>query len=844
MEQPLNQEQMEVVRDLDSNLLVLAPAGTGKTSTIARRIVRIIREERARPEEILCLSFTNRACREMSERVKGELGAGGGRVTVRTIHSFCYYLMREYGGVLGEGTRSAVIFDETDSYEMVRILLEQRGMSGGAFQTAAFLDLAKHYLYGDAARDPREAVAEAFREQGGRIREQICTVDGGRQPWDDLYHYLEREGGALLAEYNRRLAAENACDFTGLLIQAKELSLDPRTAELIRRRYRYIHIDEVQDTSRVEYDLLTGMLGDGILTLCGDDNQTIYTWRGSAPELVLDRFRREFDARVIRFGENYRSARGLVNLSERVLAGMKGEVPPLAEYTQDQVELRDFGTPVKQAEWIYQTAKKLAPDGDYSRIAILCRSNRLCGFLAEQFARIARESGGDGVRSMLIDEMRLMRRKEIKDLLAFVRVALNGRDATSLRRVMREYSRGIGDATLEAVDRGCGGEGGALLSDFIHPATQEHGDLFAPLESALTDGQVVVFDVESTGLNVYSDRIVQIAAARIGGNGEELSRFERFLRPGVPVGDSALVHGFDDNFLEREGGDPGEALRDFLEYSRGGVVVGHNVGYDQAILQWELRRHGLEQPRWAGVYDTLDLARRFVPELGNHKLATLAEHFETRHRPTHNAMDDILATGEILAELYRRFLAGNGPPRRAFYEKLLPRFENAAGSFARLREAAREMDCGEFVEYVADRCGVRKKYRSDPPRLQNIDAFVRFAGEEPFRGPNREENLWRLVEFAALSTSELDRLNRDAKKMAVITIHQAKGCEFDYVFLPSLTEYTFPGYVSIQRDSLAEEERLFYVAVTRAKKKLFLSWCRQNGVTGRVLERSRFLDWI
>ena len=840
----LNTQQEKVVRDLDNHLLVLAPAGTGKTNTIAQRIIHIVEAGRAEPEEILCLSFTNRACREMAGRVENALGEDGKRVSVRTIHSFCYNLLREYGGVAGENHRAAVICDDEDALEIVKDLLARRKITEYSPRTVhSLLDYAKHFLYGKSSGDAKAAVAQAFQERGGHIRSVICTQAGGK-PWGELADFLEREGGALLGEYNGRLAVENAYDFTDLLIHTKRLADNPAVAELLARRYRYIHIDEVQDTSAVEYDLLTGMLGKGVLVLCGDDNQTIYQWRGSAPDLVLKRFCREFHAQTIRFTKNYRSSPGLLSLAERYLAGAAGGEQPPAAYSESDVELREFQNPREQALWIYETAKALGREGNYSDIAVLGRSNSICNTIAEYFGRHQRETGDKGLRCMLIGEMKLLRKKEIKDILAFVRVALNDRDGTSLRRVMQSYSKGIGAATLDGVARGWSEHGGAVLADFISDATQESGDYFGPLADALEAGRVVVFDVESTGLNVYADNIVQIAAVRVDSRGEERSRFERFLRPARPVGDSRLVHGFDDDFLRREGRDPKAVLEEFLEYSRGMVVVGHNVGYDKSILTWELRRHGLPEPRWAGVYDTLDLARRFVPGTNNHKLATLAEYFGTEHAPTHNAMDDILATAEILVRMYREYLEPYSAERRAFYETWLPRFAVASGSFKLLREKAAELNTGELVEYIAHRCGVRKRYREQPERVENIGAFVRFAGDELFRGPNPEENLSRLLEFSALSTSELDRLNRDSKKMAIITIHQAKGCEFDYVFLPSLTEYSFPSYIAVERDSMEEEKRLFYVALTRARKKVFLSWCRTNGATDRTLTRSRFLDWI
>jgi len=177
-----------------------------------------------------------------------------------------------------------------------------------------------------------------------------------------------------------------------------------------------------------------------------------------------------------------------------------------------------------------------------------------------------------------------------------------------------------------------------------------YGDPYYLLLQELYKNKIVIFDVETTGVSTTEDDIVQIAAIKIDRNGEIIDRFVRFLRPSKPVGTSQLIHGFSDEFLCKHGEDAKFVLGEFIEFAKDTLLVGHNVSYDIGILTSQLARLGLPRLQYTGSYDTLDICRKFCPDLPNYKLKTLCDFFHTTVKSSHDAEDDILATKEILLE--------------------------------------------------------------------------------------------------------------------------------------------------------------------------------------------------
>ncbi|MEM1484664.1 3'-5' exonuclease [Oscillospiraceae bacterium PP1C4] len=843
----LNPQQEQVAENTQDHILLLAGAGTGKTSTLAYRVANLLATGTAKPEEILCLTFTNRACKEMTERITRIVGEAAQEVTVRTIHSFCVYLLRRTPQSLIDIGRDFTVCDQPDCLELIReVVFETVGRQledRSALILQNFIGLVKDCWLEHPEGGCGGATAYAFVHRRAEL-ERICS--DGRYGLDTKFFiFLSKYGASIIKLYNLKLAGGNMLDFSDLLLRANEILSNPETAVLWRNRYSYIHVDEVQDVSLAEYGLISKLFGHATMLLCGDFNQTIYQWRGSNPDALINRFEQDCRPLTVELDKNYRSSGQLLAVAKNFLHNAfgkveKGNFSPISPDCTDVV-CKEFETPADEVNWIYQTIADLAIT-DYSRVAIITRTNKACADVCN-FLKANRLTAEHPIRFMLADEYKLFKRAEVKDAIACVNLLANPQDSESLKRVLTRLVHNVGTATVTSIISRYKEGLGVALTDFVDARTHSSGDYFKTLLDALAGGQVVVFDVESTGTDVFSDEIVQVAAVKITADGTVTEQFERFLRPTKPVGDSEKVHHFSDAMLAEQGVPPQTALNEFLDFVSGCVIVGHNVGFDMEITAQNLKHCGVERTFDSTYYDTLDISRRFLKTLENHKLITVAAALGAQNDPTHNAIDDILATADVLVELVKRYLIPQNAARQHFYAKFLPRFAPIAQTVNTLRTQMDSYDAPELVELLIETFGLREKYADEPEKLANLLLFDDFTDDFADRNKPIRQQLLEILELTALSSGALDRLSSQSNKVAVITSHQSKGCEFDYVFLPVLQEGVFPTFQAVKSGDVSEEKRVFYVSITRAKKKLYLSWSHYNE-NHYTCQPSRFLEML
>ncbi len=828
-----------VVEDTSHHLLVLAGAGTGKTNTLACRTAYLI-ENGVPANRILCLTFTNRACKELVERVALRAGPAANQVVARTVHSFCVWLLRQAPAELLEVGQEFGVCDSEDSLELLgQVCLEQLGRSipqASAQILQRFTELVKSQLLAQPHLDLTTGTAWTFAHHRQEI-EALCTPRRG--PLDlKFFHFLEKYGASFLRFYQRKLHQNNLLDFSDLLIQADRM-LEHPACQKWRDWFSYVQIDEVQDVSLGEYQLLSKLWGNAKVLLCGDFNQTIYQWRGSDPTGLSQRFIRDFSPVVVEFTRNYRSSPGLLALASNFRRNAFGQKETLQPVPKEDVAYQKFDSMEQEARWIYRQIQAL-PTKEYSKVAILVRNNKTCQEMQSLLQALCLEQPAS-IEFMLADQFRLLKRPEIKDLLACASLISNPRDGEAFRRVLSRLVPEAGEALVNQMVQDSKEGGGASLTDMIDQRCFL-GDFFQPLLTAQEQGQVVVFDVESTGTNVYEDDIIQMAAIRLDSQGQESGRFLRFLKPSKPVGDSQRVHGFSDAFLAEHGVSPAQALEEFLELVKGRVIVGHNVGFDMAITRSNLKRLGIGQPLDNLWYDTLDLSRRFLKKAPNHKLETLARLLQTPHQPSHDAMDDILATADLLGLLTKTYLLPGTSQRRLFYTRYLPQLRPVSQKIQEIKAQNFSKSSG-LLQALMNAFSLGELYREQPQRLERLETFLSFVQEQEQEDLPLERQLSNLLELCALSASELDHLSRSSNRVVIITAHQSKGCEFDYVFLPVLQEGVFPSFQAVQSGDFSEERRVFYVCITRAKRRLFLSWSRYNQNL-YPCQPSRFLEQL
>jgi DNA helicase-2/ATP-dependent DNA helicase PcrA len=648
-----------------------------------------------------------------------------------------------------------------------------------------------------------------------------------------------------------------AVDFTDLIIKSKELLSSPQVVVAYRNKYKYINIDEVQDTSILEYSIIERLFKGNNVLICGDKFQTIYGWRGSEPNKIFESFKNNYNPKEIIFTVNYRATRNLTEASMKYLQNafpseMKGlyeeGIVSQSKEAGDKIFLKVAEGLREEARYIFEEVKALAESkGSADNICVLTRDNGYNIKLSEQLKSIMSYEAVN-FEFILVDQFKFFRRQEIKDVLAFLKLIENRYDSISFKRIVKRLPTGIGDRTFEAIESVECKKMGIKLSDFIDNNVITYGEKYSLLINEFQKDNIIVFDVESTGIDVTEDEIIQIAAIKINRQGQVIEKFERFIRNNKSVKNAEHVHGFSDEFLRINGEDKNLVLKEFVSFSEDAVIVGHNVQYDINILTSELQRANLGKPKFKGFYDTLDIYKRFHSNLPNHKLETLSNIFQTNHKPSHNAMDDILATKELLIRAIEKELAPTSMERIASMSKYLKSFGYISNKLNNLFTEAQHMRPHEIVGNIVNDFGLKTLYTGDEgkEKIERLkDLYVLLRELDDANKSNRD-SLLDIIKITSLSNGELESLiiNRTKKpRIPIITVHQAKGLEYDTVFIAGSQQSTFPSYMAIKTNNLEEEKRTFYVAITRAKKRLYLT-CNTDSGYNRKTVKSDFINLI
>lgn len=859
----LNEEQQRVVNEQKSNIILLASAGTGKTNTLAERVTSIIKNGNSKPSEILCITFTNKACKEMSDRVMKIVGGEAKDITIRTFHSFCFDVVRTYAKRNTDIFSDFTIFDEDDCREVISKLSYYYATSNlmtTNMQIQKVIDFIKverariETLEDRVLDEYKTVIDEIFKFREEKIN-QVCTNKGNLNL--NLKNYIKFHGHELVTLYDSKLREDHALDFNDLIILTKELFKDEKVVRALKNKFKYINIDEVQDTSIIEYSIIEKLFEGNNVLICGDFFQTIYSWRGSDPEMIFNKFKEKYNPVEIVFSKNYRATKNLNKasleflnnaFSSKVSTMYKDGI--LAESKEDgeKILLKETRGLREEARFIFDYVNNLCKNGeDLKRVCVLTRDNNYNIGLSEELYQIGGYEGAD-FEFILVDQFKFFRRQEVKDILAFLKLIANRYDSLSLKRIVNRLPTGIGMRTLEAIESYKYKEVGIRLADYIDPLVLEYGEKFSLLINEFEKENIIVFDVESTGVDVTEDEIIQIAAIKLNKNGEVVDKFEKFLKNKKPVKDSYYVHGFSDEMLQRIGKDKEKVLNEFVEYSKDSIIVGHNVQYDINILCSELERSNLGKPKFKTFYDTLDIYRRFYPGNINYKLENLSKVYDTKHKPSHDAMDDIIATGELLVRAINEKIIPTSMERMTLMSKHLKAFTAISKKLNELFQIAESKRPYELVACVMNGFNIKSMYAGDENkeklnRLRDLYALFRDLDD---KSKGNRDALLDIIRITGLSNGELESLiiNRTKKpRIPIITVHQAKGLEFDTVFLAGIQNNTFPSYMSIKEGNLSEEKRVFYVAITRAKKRLVITYNSQ-GKYGHRNEISQFINYI
>ena len=420
----LNEPQREAVYYTEGPLLILAGAGSGKTRVLTHRIAYLIEEKGVNPWNILAITFTNKAAEEMRERVDRLVGFGSESIWVSTFHSMCVRILRRHISLLGYDT-NFTIYDADDQKTLMKDVCKLLQIDTKIYKERALLAAVSHAK--------NELVTpEEFRLNAGG-------------------DFSQRKIAEVYEEYEKQLKANNALDFDDLLIKTVQLfQTQADVLEYYQERFRYIMVDEYQDTNTVQFELVR-LLASKYRNLCvvGDDDQSIYKFRGANIKNILN-FEQYFeDAKVIKLEQNYRSTSNILNAANAVIrnnAGRKDKTLWTDNGDGEKIQFRQFDSAYDEAEYIVDDIRKRVREKEYSYHdnVILYRTNAQSRMFEEKFVTA-------NIPYKIVGGINFYARREIKDLLAYLKTVDNGKDDLAVRRIVNVPKRGIGLTSINRV---------------------------------------------------------------------------------------------------------------------------------------------------------------------------------------------------------------------------------------------------------------------------------------------------------------------------------------------------------------------------------------------------------
>ena len=427
----LNKPQKEAVFHTEGPLLILAGAGSGKTRVLTHRIAYLIEEKGVNPWNILAITFTNKAAEEMRQRVDSLVGIGAESIWVSTFHSMCVRILRRYIDRLGYDNRFT-IYDTDDQKTLMKEVCRKTDIDTKRFKERMLLSVIS------SAKNQMILPEEFELNAGG--------------------DFVQLKIAKVYKEYEAQMRANNALDFDDLLVKTVQLlETQPDVRENYQERFRYIMVDEYQDTNTVQFRLVS-LLAGKYRNLCvvGDDDQSIYKFRGANIRNILD-FEKEFsDAKVIKLEQNYRSVGNVLEVANSVIRNNKGRKEKTLwtdNEKGEKIRLRQFDTAYDEAQFIAEDIKdETAQGANYSDHAVLYRTNAQSRLLEEKFVAM-------NIPYKIVGGINFYSRREIKDVLSYLKTIDNGKDDLAVRRIINVPKRGIGLTTINRIQESAAARG-------------------------------------------------------------------------------------------------------------------------------------------------------------------------------------------------------------------------------------------------------------------------------------------------------------------------------------------------------------------------------------------------
>lgn len=736
----LNPAQREAVLTTEGPLLVLAGAGSGKTRVLTFRIAHMLGDLGVKPWQILAITFTNKAAAEMRERLAALIPSGTRGMWVCTFHAMCVRMLREDADLLGY-TGQFTIYDDDDSKRMVRDIMQTLGIEQKQFPI-------------------------------NMIRSKISSAKNAMIGPEDMLKSADspndKKAAQVYMELERRLRAANAMDFDDLLVRALELlRTRPEVLDKYQERFRYISVDEYQDTNHVQYEIANLLAAKyQNLMVVGDDDQSIYSWRGADITNILD-FEKDFkNCKTVKLEQNYRSTGHILSAANAVVrhnSQRKDKRLFTAEGDGEKIQAFQASDERDEGRWIAGEIEKLHSKGtSYDDIAVFYRTNAQSRILEDMFLRA-------GVPYKIVGGTRFFDRAEIRDVMAYLKMIVNPADEMSVKRVINTPRRGIGSTSIQKIEQ-LARDNRCSFFQACEIATAETGMFSAKVRNGLSSFVALVR--EGRRMDGELKDVVEMIVDKTG-------LLQAFRAEGTMESESRA-----------------ENIQEFL-----GVAA----EFEETHEDIEGTLESLEELRAAGVAD--------VPaDAESEPVVVSAPAPEPGPSAPASSFEALVGA---------RDAAGSNPLDSLAAPALSPQDALAAAIAGNAYAAPTELPAGTV----------------------HADEIERIYGPLTCRA------LPALMEWLALR-SDLDSLAGETHAITMMTIHSAKGLEFPAVFVAGMEEGIFPHVHdfggSDDPGKLEEERRLAYVAITRARKRLFLTYAATRRTYGSTSAnpRSRFLNEI
>ncbi len=873
----LDKYQIPVVEASQGYHLVLASPGCGKTHILAERI-RYARERGVKYEDMLCLTFTNRAAREMTNRIQKVVGGDFSDLMVGNVHRFCSKFLFEQGRIPAD---SAIIDDE----EAVSIIADYRNEDEEGvtrdfnrykgYQTIIFF---QHFIYQMEHQHPWKYYLhpECFTDDDREAVKHICAsqkIEYDEQAVVNIYHHAQEymdEANApgldgktadrirvLLWKmyyagcYARYKEENHLFDFEDLLLYTYDIYRSDPTC----KRYPWIQVDEVQDLNGMQLaiiDLLTAKDNPMVMYL-GDEQQAIFSFMGAKVE-TLTLLKMRCKGNIHHLQRNHRSPKYLLDVfndyAEKQLK-IDRELLPLSDNDTKATsgDLRIIHSSTIEAEHkdITTEALSLYEQNKEERTAVIVSANSDADRISEAMTEA-------GLTHFKVSGRDIFDTPDVKLLLAHLSVLSNEHNSIAWTRIMK----GVRAFPSHALARRFNWKLKQLAlspSDFLlYPESCYTAEFLR----AYNEEEIVVFDTETTGLNVFQDDIIEIAAIRIKGGevvGEPLDLYIETDKPILPMlGDKenpmyAIYH---EKMSAGELRSPSDALQRFLAYAGTSPILAHNANYDYNILDNNLQRYCKDtmQAHDIRCFDSLKLIRLLAPSLHSYKLESLLETFHLAGVNSHQAIDDVKATVSLV-----RLCAEKAREKQAQQEAFIrhPKVKPFANVLRSnygecYREAVNrlyKLSTDHEPALVSELSAAYNAFHSDGlindiPRLDYILRYLRIdmLTDETVANALAPQLSQYVMDINTLKEADFCNSKSILERIYVTTVHKAKGLEFDNVIIFDAADGRYPNAYNKTKQQDEEDARKFYVAMSRAKRRLFIAYALQRiDRHGRVFNR-------